>query len=646
MSGMKGSTIHEEGKAHPIKKDICPVVSSKECSHPVRPEEIPQSNILGKIDILNQWQKTYGNATVNRMVAKPQGLDLLHPGIIQRRNRRNQSPTAHVGGAGTYTYLEGDRPNQIVSPGDVGYARQMLTQTGAAAAALRGNYTYAELTPVEPNFTGLDRQIRQRAAEVDYFERKGHGTWESFGSNPSTVAQYDAARDWCRMNMQALETNRSEEEEKITYFNNWVPRANSFLVSLTRLEAMQNMLGADNPATMASALITGLQDAQAVASRVLAAFEARNQAQALDIPPMDNTVIALQEDLTLKQNQLNTAWLGFQRDVLLERASAAYQEGAADRARLEKINQVKQFVRNVGTTIDLSMSVMRQAPKAIDRATATVQRTEARINAWRNRRAVMAGGDATHPEPIPAGEEGSNITMAHEEGIDLSSLSVSGVLGTIADFAYDAEVREINSRLNQITERCNAISGTQEGLLIRQRVQAFQDSLNSYANTLRNLTLRMAERRDQYLRFGTMLDNFAWQDAESRRAGQGVGRNEERYATIFVVVSQIREILSIGSNARSGFNSPQQIQSWALGLQNIRTERGPRTDITSHRIPDEEWSVLDNIYRQTSRFKSNSELLDSAFGGVERQASSLMAGLHPGAGGRTSEGGPNPAGNY
>ena len=615
----------------------------EQASGPLAAEQLADTRLSGaeRQGLAAQVNQNQGNQFLQRM--------LLHnrsSSVIQRRNGRRGSGAQHVGGEpGSTTFLSkpGGSLGDTLAPGEAGYSRQMLSETSAAADALSGNYEDMLISNVAPNFDGVDRQIRVRAREEQHFREEAG----SFFNIPSVTRTYTRAGDWCESNMNTLENDRREEDAKFQAFNAWTPRANSFYTSLTRLDAMQDMLGVNDVRAMASALVDGLRQAQEVGQRAQLAHDMGRGGETLDVPAVDTTIVGMSNESTQAAREMNTAYLGFQQNLLAQRVEETRQEGAKDEARLREINEVKQFARNVGRTVDISMSVVSGAPTAIATASTTVARAEASLNAFRNRRQIMAGQRPTrNPTYMTTNERGEMIVRNMQTGMDRPAeggeqtaspassfslpTSVSDLLGGMTDFIYASEVREINSRLEQIKGRIAASRYAQDMAATTERIQRFQDALNNFALKCTELQRRMAQRRQDYLQFGIQLDNFARQDSASRRAGQAPGQGEERFATIMTVTAQVRETLSVGTGITQGFDSPAAFQNWALSIQDHRTARPPRTDITTLRVPDPEWQALDRIYGQVSRTHYNINQVNEIFSNVEAQARALIGALHQG----------------
>ncbi len=611
------------------------------------PDQIGDQRFLvqQRREIATRINQNQGNQYLQRMLEhRPSNLS----GVIQRKNGRRTSGAQHVGGdPGNVTFLSlpGGRLGETLAPGEAGYSRQMLSETSAAAEALSGNYEDMLIANVVPNFEGLERQLKVRAKEKQGFQEKA-GDWMN---TPSTTRRYTEVANWCQNHMNTIENDRRDEDAKLQAYNAWVPRANSFYTSLTRLDAMQDMLGVSDPRAMASALTDGLRQAQEVGQRAQLAHDMGRNTETLDVPAADNTILGMSNETTQAAREMNTAYLGFQQNDLSQRAASIKQEGAQDETRLREINEIKQFVRNVGKTVDVTMAVVSGAPTAIATASTTVARAEASLSAYRNRRQIIAGGRPTHnPTYVTTNEKGEMIVRNVQTGMDRpiqggeqtqspdSSFSlptsVSDLLGGMADFIYASEVREINSRLEQIKSRIAASNYAQEMAATTERIQRFQNALNNFALKCTELQRRMAQRRQSYLEFGIQLDNFARKDQASKQAGQAPGPGEERFATIMTVVAQVRETLTVGQGINQGFDNPGTYRSWAQGIESNRSLSYPRSDVTDFHVPEQEWHALDQVYGQVSRTSYNINQVNDIFSSVEMQARTLISTLHQGGG--------------
>ena len=585
---------------------------------------------------------------VGEIAEQPVNITASHHRIMRRQPGGN----AHVGGEpGNMTFLDDERGN-VVGPGEAGFTHRMLAQVGSETEGLmeQGLYADARLRHVLPSLEYLDGQIVARGKTKSRYEGKVRGDDAIFAPWGIAKEMYEEAVKWCDGHIHKMEQHRTEETLKADQYNAWVSRANSFFTSLTRLEAMQNMLGVRDPRAMASALMSGLREAGDVAARAKDAYVGGNQDASLAIPPSDNTVTVLSNQTTLAAQEMNTAYLGFQRNLLALRRDSIHAEGETDRQRLQKIEETKQFVRNVGKTIDVTASVVSGAPSTLTNVTNAVRHGEAWVSATRNRRQIMAGQRPTHnPTYLATNEEGNMVVRNVQTGMDRPAeggeatpspagpslsmpSSVSDVLGQIADFAYASEVREINARLEQIKTRCDAVEGVRELLAVRQAAEEYQNKLNQFAHKCNELQERITQRRTAYWQLGVDLDNFARQDRESRQSGQAPGRGEERYATIMTAVGQIREVLVTGNGAKTGIFSPSEFENWAQGIEAERSARPPRTDIPIFKTGEEEWSRLSRIHNQVETFGENVHLLNEIFSGVESEAGVLMRGIQVGGG--------------
>jgi hypothetical protein len=585
--------------------------------------------------------------------------------VVQRQRRAPTAPTAHVGGAhvggepGNWTFLT-DPSGATLAPGDHGYSGAMLDALPDAADALAGNYESMLLRDVAPSFGGLQQQIETRGREVAKFEQLMEGNW--WEPRPAVVVRmYREAKDWSERHMKTIQDDRWKQEQRFAAFNAWVPGANDFYTSLTRLDAMQDMLGVSDPRAMASALVTGLRDAGQVAARfqlgAAGNTSVANPNATLDVPPADRSLVQMFNEAIQVAQEMNTAWLGFHQTILSERAADVDAQGDLTRQQLEQIDKTKETIRSIGSTIDTTMSVVRGAQAGIANARQVMAHGEAQLNAFRNQRRIIRGERPLHnPTYLTSNEEGEMVVRNVQTGTDrtfrtqddgsvhiqrgpagagpsIGMPSVGGALGALTDFIYYDEVRQLNRTLDEIQAEVNSLQASGKKMEMLRLTNTFRDAVNNFARVVNNLPQRMAERRQAYWKFGLQLDQYARQDPQSRTSGQSPGRNEERYATIMVAASAVREVLAIGNGSTQGIFSPTEFITWARAVRsNRRGTRPPRRDITTFDLSEDEAIALVQVYTQLNNFNHNVGQLNEIFGPVESAASGLMQQVHRGGG--------------
>jgi hypothetical protein len=586
-------------------------------------------------------------------------------GLSRKMIARDPSgPNAHVGGSSqAIDFLDNPETHTVVAPGERGYSDQVLRRVGDAAGNLAAGGTYqdARIRHVLPNTSIIDSQIRIRADEkARLTEQAGEMLTGHFLAGYLTNAA-----TWAQNHTNTLTAQKEDETVKFGEYNAYVSNANSFFESLLRLDAMQNLLGVDSPQAMASALVTGLHDAREVAGRAREAFTNGDagSTRALNVPESDASVTTLLGQVNLAQREAGAAHQQFRLTRLEAERVTVNAEGDSARTRQAEIEQTKAFIRQVGGTIDLAASVVTGAPAVLERAGTMVRTGEAHIAAARNRRAILAGGRPTHnPTYLATNDDGDMVIRNAQTGTDTAAeggpsvpapaaslpelpSSVSDILGTLADFAYAEELRTLTRTLNGVAARCEAIDHVHQLTELAVRARNLSNKVVAFSQKCNELNGRLTARRQAYLDLGVELDNFARRDAASRREGQAPAANGERFATIFMVTSAVREVVAVGRSGVAGMPmTPDQVQAWWLEIHRARNAETPWRTLRRFHTGEDEYARVNQMYGQLSRHQGNVEAVLSMFSGVESAAGTAMTAMSPasaGAGAREpGQGGP------
>lgn len=541
-----------------------------------------------------------------------------------------------------------DGAGKQLTSGDAGFSRHMLAATNAYANELDG---WDQLRNVLPSTRDGERQVRQRGREKQEQLDKS----EEWGMTPSTKAIYTNAAAWCDRHGTTIKQDIENEKETFTRYNAWLPLANAFYGSKMRLKAQEKLLGVTDTGALVQQLSKGVDDAGQVAARMQLAHD-KGTAPALTLPAIDGSLTEAGIATTAAARQMNTAYLGFQQHLLEVEKDTTNHEGDKDSARLAQINENKAFVRNVGKTIDVAMSVIDGAPGAISTATTKMNQVGAKYGAMANKRQIMNGMRQTHnPTYIALDAQGNQVVRNLQTGTDRAMTtkagepyattptpepegatlptSVSDVMGKIVDFAYASEVKKINFHLETIKTHCGMIQAAGDAAKTRQQIQTFQDSLNTFAERCAFLQKRMEARRDQYLEFGVALDNFARTDQGAQKAGLSPTKGGERYASIMTMVSTIREMLSLGRGAAQSFESTRELTAWAHGIYVRREDTSDgRSDIGFTELPTAELQSLVDMWTQVKHFEDSYSAQSSTFKGVDEAAQKALDPLSQGGG--------------
>ncbi len=575
-------------------------------------------------------QRSAGNRAVGRLLAPDR-----RTGPTVQRAIHGQAGAVQEG----YSLRDneggpGESEGQWKAPGEAGHSRLM---EGAAAEmvegmAAEGAFDGLMLRHVVPDLSGVPREEKRWATKAAKAKAE-LDSWTS-GFAPGSIrdlwAQQQASAN---KQVEMIGLTSTELQQKTNQFNSFVPQGNSFYVSAGRLSAMQTMLGATDNPSLASALIDGLTDAEDLMERYQNAYEdgdRRRTSEKLDVPESDQTVESAAHDLTQASRDLDEKYMGFQQVTLASSLGEIKAEYASDEQRMAEIEEVKTFVRNVGKTVDITMSVVRGAPTAAANVSQGAKRARAQFNAHRNRTDILAGRrERFNPTYVTTDASGNMVvrnmqtrmdrdlaTGAKSEapppsGIELPS-SVSDVLGTITDFVYASEVRQINLRLEQMKSRLAAVSAVITTTETQRKITAYQNALNKFAKAAADLQARVEDRRREYREMGTQLDRFAQLDRETRAAGQGVARGAERYTTIMTMSAAVSEALTLGAKSLSA--APHDLTGWWATVRERRI---------STPTPGET-SALSSVLRQLGRFEASVETAREVFGPVTEKSRALL----------------------
>ncbi len=568
-------------------------------------------------------QQTIGNHSVQRLLPNQQekghfAFSAAHPlirtkqrppnGSIQRKKRKPVSES--VGGEpGNMTFLE--KPGskgETVGLGEEGFGLAMLSgenKSGAGTLANMGNYQDAHLTAVsQPNFTKLDQQIKTRASQVEQAlgDKKGRSIW----GEPSPYFQdmYEGQRAAAEKHLNLITGHRSTEQGMVKQFNGWVPRANMMFVSLARLEGFQETLGVSDPEQMVTSLKESLTEAEGIAERT--------GVTNFNTPKGDASIQSAAENTTQKFSEMNTAWKGVKATLIKKRAAEIEAAGDEDKKRLKKINANIETWGKIGATVDVSLSLMSGGS------------------------AAMAGGSAAGVVSGEVAVVDTSKGLAKSFAKDSASAmgiptSVGGLAKGIASLVYEAEIKQIESTLRQLKSRANAEKAVAEHLLTIKALEEFDNAVKAYKTASANEQKAVRQRQLDYLKLGEELDAAANADKEARQGGVAPGKGKERFATVLLLVSAIREVLTRASGATAGLGTTPD--GMLDNLQNVEAER--RKSIKRFGsvggMSVEEATPLVSMYKQSKALFDNADLMQTTFQQVESQANQLMKTLNANA---------------
>ena len=567
-------------------------------------------------------------------------------GALQFKKR---TPDAeHVGGEADETEsLENLRGKEVVA-GQFGFSQIASSQGGAdkAAEAHLDDYSGAHMTPVQLDFTKLQAQKDQRTKDAEDLWEQRSWAWGDEAWHQKRLVE---GNKWCKKHVEELQQHETDAQVMAEEFNSWTPFANGFFTSLARLEGMQNLLGITDPDAMVAALLEGLDDADAVASTMI---DTKGQHTA-KLPPADSSVAVEGRLCVTAFREMNTEYLEYQQNLLGWLSADVNSEGDDERAKLAEIERTKATIKQIGGMVDMTMGQMKAAPGRISAATEGVARTKAKLGATMNRRAILNGEKETWNPTFTTTDEDGNIVIRNEmtqtdtvmdvktgdvsktaspagEGLSIPT-SVGDVVGLGVDLLFAGEIAGLQRQLNMIATKVAAIDASKAAQGIKHKTETFQRAVERFGAAALKLQKTIEQRRNDYLNFGMQLDSFAAGNKETKKQGLAPEKGGERYATIMMMVAQIRETLQMGDHAVAGLK--YQDTDWSKFIIDADAARralpGDSMEVAhppsgSLKMPESESKPMWSAYGQIKTYKDNQQMMKGVLGPVDERTQALM----------------------
>jgi hypothetical protein len=498
--------------------------------------------------------------------------------------KRAPSATASVGGGGTMTFAPGafGEEDRTLAIGEQGATRRALPLMVGAAEGNLTNYADAFLVNVgSPDFTELQERITYAAGQARKMDEEAEGTSIWGKPSPYFVNFYEGRAKEYREKVAQLTEQRYEEEEICASFNMFVPRGNVMFNSLARLEGLQNLLGVTDPEAMATAITESLDDARRTAER------AGRGSVLLDLPRPDVQVGSAAAEVSVAARDMQIKWLGYAQMLSSGRVEQLQIAGAEDEERLEEIRTTIATWRSIGKTVDVSLSLMSGA---------------------------RALGAAAGTKEVRAKTKALGKTAGEAVGIPTDA---EGVVGALVEFAHHDEIEQIEEALAVLNVQMEAERRVAQRLGIKQKVDEFESKKDDFVRASRRLQFALSSRQESYLQFGEQLDAAAKVDPRLRREGVAPTAGNERFSTVMLVTSAVREVLALGRAARDSFHTPAEIRSKYLAISRERT------------LSEPEYRPLVSIHSQISYFHANVAELERVLGPIDDKAGEMMKALLP-----------------
>jgi hypothetical protein len=151
---------------------------------------------------------------------------------------------------------------------------------------------------------------------------------------------------------------------------------------------------------MTSALTERMEDARKVGVKAQKAYDKKKGDEEVEAPAATTSVEGAAQKMRGAAHDLDSSYLAFQEAVTLDQEAAAIKEsGAEAQKRLDEINEIKTFLKNVGKTADFAQGLVR-GPEQI-------------ANWWRSRPACP-GVPRRRPSSSPTSSTGRKSMFHHD----------------------------------------------------------------------------------------------------------------------------------------------------------------------------------------------------------------------------------------
>ena len=176
-------------------------------------------------------------------------------------------------------------------------------------------------------------------------------------------------------------------------------------------------------------------------------------------------------------------------------------------------------------------------------------------------------------------------------------------------FATDTELfaaDDVDASLAELAELVAAIDGGAGA-----SVNALREALGEHVGQLRQLQQGLHERRACYLAFGQSVD--------ARAAGEEIA---ERYATVFVLVAQAREVCAFAVALESAWGDAEGFAAWVAELEAHR-QVAPPEGLEALEVGEDEAALLAAWVDIIARLKQNLATVIEPYQAVEEAAARL-----------------------
>ena len=519
-------------------------------------------------------------------------------GAVQLK-KKTRDDTIFVGGE-KGSALQGPDDTEWVHPGEGGYALTMQGATTQFAGEFKELTESVRMKPVAPKVGKIDRAAAIATADRNWYKEQDSG-WA-----PASTRQIWQDREkYADRKATEYTEDKRQQQANFRSYNAFIPIGNSLIQQLARIEAQKYMMGIKDDASMTAALTERMGEARTVGVRARKAYAKNKDDEKVEAPAATTSVEGAAQTVLIGTRELDASYLAFQAAVTLSQEAAAIKEsGSEAQKRLDEINEIKTFLKNVAKTADFAQNLVKKAPEQI------------------------ANYVEKPTSMLPSAEKAAEL---------------------ITDFVYYEEVHKLTTVLDMLNGMIEKKNLVKEFAQVSAVTKAYRTALMKFAQSTVALQRAMHDRREQYRNLGTELDRYAQEDPKLREQGLAPEKGGDKYATSMALAVELRQAVALARLAAAGMpplegapapdgktkapaadgkTKAAAWATWASGVINRRESYASyRPHPTPIEMPDDERKALEDVWSYLDLSDRACKETIKRFGSLDASAGELMAAL-------------------